>query len=330
VNWTEIRDHWQEYANKHDTDIWFLNSPLYEKHCSNWYSDPEWPPRRRTNACLILVTRGGDPTVAYRIGRRLQALYPQKLTILVPLECFSAGSLIALAAQKLVVFDGGVLGPMDIQVRKDDEWDEWTSGLTATEALEALTSEVFKSFQSIAVSLRTQSRGQITSRTAMEMAANIIPGLFGHVYRQIDPMRLGEYYRSNKIMKEYGSRLLKVDQDSRSGDSKVKCLNKLVGEYPSHGFVIDREEAQEIFKRVIGEVREPNEDESNLVKNSGVFSRFVLDDTGFVYCLYPEEGSKDESGVSGTESTSNQRNQKTGRDGGQADSGNGDDGSSPS
>jgi len=219
---------------------------------------------------------------------------------------------------------------MDIQVRKDDEWDEWTSGLTATEALEALTSEVFKSFQSIAVSLRTQSRGQITSRTAMEMAANIIPGLFGHVYRQIDPMRLGEYYRSNKIMKEYGSRLLKVDQDSRSGDSKVKCLNKLVGEYPSHGFVIDREEAQEIFKRVIGEVREPNEDESNLVKNSGVFSRFVLDDTGFVYCLYPEEGSKDESGVSGTESTSNQRNQKTGRDGGQADSGNGDDGSSPS
>ena len=281
----------KDFSETHDTDVWILNSALYGASCSAWYADPDWPPNPRDKACLVLITHGGDPTVAYRIARRLKALYSENLTILVPSECFSGGTLIALAAQDLVIFDSGVLGPMDIQVRKDDEWDEWTSGLTVTEALEALTTEVFKSFQSIAVSLRTHSRGQITSRTAMEMAASIIPGLYGPVYRQIDPMRLGEHYRSNKIMKEYGSRLLAVDQDKKaknSADAKTKCLDRLVGEYPSHGFVIDREEAKQIFKGVIENVREPTDEEKALVNALAPMSRIVFDYPGFLYCFHSD------------------------------------------
>ena len=83
---------------------------------------------RRENLFLILVTTGGDAHAAYRIGRCLQDKY-NKLTIFVPGWCKSAGTLLAVAANELVIGDYGELGPIDVQRTRTDEVWQRTSGL---------------------------------------------------------------------------------------------------------------------------------------------------------------------------------------------------------
>ena len=64
------------------------------------------------------------------------------------------------------------------------------------------------------------------------------------IYRQLDPIRLAEIDRSLKISHDYGERL------THDGNLKEGAIVKLLAKYPSHGFVIDRKEAGELFSKV--------------------------------------------------------------------------------
>ncbi|WP_250910091.1 SDH family Clp fold serine proteinase [Escherichia coli] len=66
---------------------------------------------------FCVATYGGDPSAGYRIGRALQHNY-EHITVLVVGPCKSAGTLMAVAAHKLVIGDMGELGPLDIQLKK--------------------------------------------------------------------------------------------------------------------------------------------------------------------------------------------------------------------
>lgn len=61
---------------------------------------------------LLLITYGGDIASAYRIARSMRRHY-KKIRILVPSQCKSAGTLVALAADELRLGDLGELGPLD-------------------------------------------------------------------------------------------------------------------------------------------------------------------------------------------------------------------------
>ena len=216
--------------------------------------------KQRPNAYLVLVTFGGSPHAAYRMGRCLQRSY-DKVIACVPGPCHSAGTLIVLAAHELVMSETGILGPLDIQIRKADELFEMQSGLTASEAIETLRSEAWGTFEHALLDLKTSYGGQITLKTALETAANLTTGLFSPLFAQIDPMRLGEDGRSTRIIEEYGIRLIEKSQNLGPD-----ALRKLVAGYPSHLFEIDREEAQQ---RLFSRVREPDQLERDLMDALG-------------------------------------------------------------
>jgi hypothetical protein len=65
------------------------------------------------------------------------------------------------------------------------------------------------------------------------------------VYEQINPEALGRDVRDLNVAMEYCVRLNK-----RSKNLKADGIQRLVHGYPSHDFVIDLEEAREIFERV--------------------------------------------------------------------------------
>lgn len=83
---------------------------------------------KRSGCLLILGTRGGDADAAYKIARIIKHHY-SKFTLLIPGLCKSAGSLIAIGADDLVIADDGELGPLDVQLGKRDELFEYSSGL---------------------------------------------------------------------------------------------------------------------------------------------------------------------------------------------------------
>ena len=93
--------------------------------------------------------------------------------------------------------------------------------------------------------LYTISSLGISAKTAAEIATNITKGMYNPIYAQIDPVRLGEMHAALQIAEEYGSRL-----NQKSRNLKDGSLGRLINGYPTHGFVIDRAEARDLFNKV--------------------------------------------------------------------------------
>ncbi len=174
-----------------------------------------------------------------------------------PLEpglCKSAGTLICLGAGEVIMADQAELGPLDMQVRKSDELFDTGSGLDTVQALNYMRAQAMDAFRAYMVELKVD--GGLSTRMAAEIASKFAASLFGPVYSQIDPVRLAELQRTIEIAYAYGARL-----SGGSKNLKQDALDRLVSNYPSHGFVIDRKEAREIFVTV----RAPRDAELSLV-----------------------------------------------------------------
>lgn len=201
--------------------------------------------KRKKNILLLLTTFGGDAAVAYRVARCFQGAYHDgEFIVFVPDVCKSAGTLLTVGAHKLIMANCAQLGPLDVQVSKPDELGEWISGLTPVHSLSFLQEQAFKLFEHNFLELIARSGAQITTRTAAEIATKLTTGLFEPVYSHLDPLRLGEYHRNMMVAAEYGRRL------DRGNLKSADVLKKLTHGYPSHGFVIDRDEAASLFMNI--------------------------------------------------------------------------------
>jgi len=219
--------------------------------------------RNRENVILILSTYGGDPDAAYRIARFLQDHY-KRFTLHVYGFCKSAGTLLALGANDIVMGDRAEFGPLDVQLHKPDEFMHRVSGLDITKALASISDSAWEAFQNCFLSVRARSGGVITTKTASEIAAQVITGLFSPITQNIDPLKLGEMQRSMDIAVDYGMRL---------GASR-ELATTLAAKYPHHGFVIDFAESKRLFNCV----RQPNEHEMDLAMQLQKFFESNIDE----------------------------------------------------
>lgn len=95
-----------------------------------------------------------------------------------------------------------------------------------------------------------EQAGRITFKTASEIASQMVIGQTKDIFAKIDPLTVGEDYRSNLIAEQCAIRLnLKANNLVQS--SRVDGLQMLLRGYPSHGFVIDRQEAAQLFRQVV-------------------------------------------------------------------------------
>lgn len=190
------------------------------------------------NCALILTTYGGNPDAGYRIIRAIKRRY-DKLSIYVLGFCKSTGTLMALGADEIIMSDFSEFGPLDIQLAKDDELSN-TSGLNYLQSLISLNEQLFRSFEDNFMNLKRKSSNTITTKTAAEISSKLSVGLISPISAQLDPIKMGEVQRAIKIAEAYGRRLT---------DNHELVIKLIVG-YPSHGFVIDFEEAKDIFSNV--------------------------------------------------------------------------------
>jgi hypothetical protein len=213
---------------------------------------------------LILTTNGGNPDAAYKIGRYLQHRY-ETITVLVPGLCKSAGTLLATAASELAFTQYGELGPLDIQLAKTDKIAGLESGLSIHQAFDTLHQRTSLAFHTLVGEIVSGTGGVVSFQTASHSAAELVSSLYQPIFARIDPEEVGSRTRAMQIASHYGERLNLRFQNLKRG-----MLEYLVQTYPSHGFVIDREEACELFESV----REATEIEKTLVRNLGLAARF--------------------------------------------------------
>ena len=248
----------ESVSNSLNADILFYNG-IIGRPSDKEIIDKCISRERKENILLVLVTIGGDADPAYRIAKCLQSKY-NKFIFYASGWCKSAGTLIALGANEIVFSDHGELGPLDVQLNKKDDLFSSQSGYTVMDALTALQDKAFLSFEKTFLEIQNRSQGSITVKTAGEIATNLASGLFSSLFSQVDPLYVAESARALTIARNYGRRL-STDSKNWTEDS----LDRLLSGYPSHGFVIDRQEADTLFHNV----REPQGDEIVLANMMG-------------------------------------------------------------
>jgi hypothetical protein len=231
-----------DYLLEEQTDLFFFSGPINRLNVDQFIDGVLEDAPVMAKVSLYLTTWGGDADAAYRLIRTLLRLY-QRVRLLLAGPCKSAGTLIAVGAHELRFARHGELGPLDVQVTKPDELMPLSSGLDIFQALSIVNGQAFQSFEQYFLKILGSGSGNISTRTASDIATKLVVGLYTPLSAQLDPLRLGEVQRAISVAKAYGERL---------GLTNLKpgALDKLIEQYPSHGFVIDMQEAQDLFQEV--------------------------------------------------------------------------------
>ena len=268
-----------ELASASHADVFLFNSEFKPHIGKTVARSVNARKARRDNVIVILVSEGGDPDAAYRVARLFQAKY-KRFTAVISGWCKSAGTLCILGADELVFGEFGELGPLDIQYYKKDEISEQASGLVVREALTKLHTQATALFETAMLGIISKSNSQISFKVASDVAVRLAVGAFEPIYRQIDPMVLGDLERAMTIAKAYGERLL-----IRSKNYSSDTLSNLAEGYPSHGFVIDEREAKQLFRTV----RSCNASEAALLNSLAKLCE-LPHDKGIIQYLSDEQG----------------------------------------
>jgi hypothetical protein len=234
----QLNDLIKKIAEQNDSDLFLFCGTISDRTVDEFVAKLRDKHSKKTNCSLLLTTYGGDPDAGYRLVRAIKRYYTD-LILYVYGSCKSTGTLIALGANKIIMSDYGEFGPLDIQLAKDDELSN-TSGLSYLQSLTSLNEQIFRSFESSFLNLKRKSGFTITTKTAAEIGSKLAVGLISPISAQLDPVKLGEVQRAIKIADAYGKRLCE--------DTSI--VSRLIAGYPSHGFVIDYEEASRIFPNV--------------------------------------------------------------------------------
>lgn len=232
-----------QVADKSDCDIYLYNGKI--THDALFRITRVAPVDKRKSARLILTTNGGNPDAAYKLARYFQDYYEGGFDVVIPGVCKSAGTLVILGAKKIFVSMYSELGPLDLQFVPKNELLNRSSALEAQTALKVLRRETFSQLEEMTLALIARSDGQISLKMATDTAVATTTAVMAELYKQLPPSELSTQERDLNIAKEYGTRLVK-----RSKICSEETINKLVQEYPSHGFVIDASEIRELFHNV--------------------------------------------------------------------------------
>jgi hypothetical protein len=230
-------------AQSTNADIYLYNGPIRDAGFSKVIAAVS-PPTNVSRAILLITTFGGDAAAAYRIARWFQRFY--KEFILCPTSvCASAGTLLAIGANKLYMSPFSELGPLDVQLAKKNEIGERESGLVTQAALENLQQQAFDFWEHFMLQVKARSFGNISFEKCAEIASDVCGCVFSEVFSQLDPGALGQNARDMQVAVEYGTRLAK-----RGKNISAANIEHLVSHYPSHDFVINLEEAADLFEDV--------------------------------------------------------------------------------
>ena len=214
---------------------------------------------------VILHTPGGHIESAYKIVKLLRK-HAKKVNIIIPSFAKSAGTLICLAGESLVLTTSSELGPLDVQIAEHQEGDVATykSALNGYKSLGQIQAHAMENLD-LAVQLILHRTGnRMLLRDVIKLAIDFSGGTSGSLYNQIHPKNISENARSLDVGEQYGVRILERYMGWAMDDAML-VVHRLVYDYPSHDFIIDREELVDLKLPV----EEPEEDVELIIETIG-------------------------------------------------------------
>jgi len=197
----------------------------------------------RENIDLLLYTRGGDMVVPIRIVKIIRS-FCRKFSILIPYRAHSAGTLIALGANEVVMTKLGELTPVDPTTQHPfNPRDPVDQKKVIPISVEDITSYLLLAKDKVKVK--------------EDKMAEIYENLTKHSYldpRHLHPLALGNVYRAQRMIRMLSERLLGLHMDTKK-ESNKKTIEKIVNEITSdiciHNYPIYRDEAKMLGLNVV-------------------------------------------------------------------------------
>lgn len=203
-------------------------------------------PSDQKNIDLLIISYGGDPTVAYRIVSILRERF-DNIGVLIPFAAYSAATLIALGADEIVMHPFSNLGPVDPQLTHKKQNQEQIQ----------FGSEDLRNY----IDFVKQDVG-LSDQEQMQKSFEII-------CKEVGAVPIGIAKRSTQLSLSIGEKLLSTHLgDKNKAKTLAEALNK---SFYHHGYPLGRTEAFQIGLPVVN----PNEALETLLW--GVYETFEND-----------------------------------------------------
>ena len=194
---------------------------------------------------LLLYTRGGNTLAAWTLVNLIRN-FCDDFEVIIPFNCHSAGTLISLGTNRIVMTKQATLGPIDPSV--NGPLNPAIPGTNNPNARVPVSVEFVDSYLQMA-----QSELGITDQKGL---SDILIDLTKHIH----PLTLGQVYKSKAQIKMLAKKLLSNHEiEPEHEDAVIKFL---CSESGSHDYTMHRKEAKELGLNI----EKPDMDLYNCIK----------------------------------------------------------------
>lgn len=172
---------------------------------------------------LCLYTRGGDVGVPWKIVTMIRE-FCEEFEVLIPYRAHSAGTLISIGADKIVMGRKGELSPIDPTLTKFEKG-------VPTQIVSVENINSFIDF------IRTKAN--INDQSALASLVSILAN-------NISPDTLGRIHREDSHIRLVARKMLTTRKEKLEEERIVSIIELLTQKMYSHGHAISRKEAKEI------------------------------------------------------------------------------------
>lgn len=177
---------------------------------------------------LVLHTGGGEVQAARKVIELLR-MKAQRVCVLVPYKARSAGTLMCLGADEVVMTPMAELSPIDPQIAMN--------GTFAGKGPKTLSAEDIRCFREMAQTwFGVEGSG-------VEMLGLLVKNIF--------PTTLTDFYRANQFVYEVAERLFAKQRPNLSSEQRRTSIEQLMHGFHSHRAYLNRHDAAEAGMAVV-------------------------------------------------------------------------------
>lgn len=193
------------------------------KDCLQHLNQPE-------KVSLFLYTRGGDMVAPLRIVKLIRS-YTRNFEVIIPYRAHSAGSLLALGADKIVMGRLGELSPTDPSTTHPFN----PSNSQGSQQQSKISVEDINSYFLLA-----QEKAKIKDEQMIEVYKQLV--------EEIHPLSLGNAYRAIRMARQIAEKLLRTHTEDKASIEKI--VKAITSDICIHGYPITRDEAGDLGLKV--------------------------------------------------------------------------------
>jgi hypothetical protein len=173
---------------------------------------------------LILHTRGGDGMAAWSLFNLLK-MFCDELEVVIPFKAHSAGTMMAIGADKIIMTKQATLSPIDPSINHPlaPQIQGAPVGSRMPVSVEAISGYL-----------------KLAKDTLGDADKNAMSNIMLDLARQVHPMVLGDTFRRRQQTQLLAEKLLSHVKDA---DNRKKILSFLSTESGSHDYTLNRREA---------------------------------------------------------------------------------------